>query len=89
MALRQYRHCSLFEMSAPGYDNLIRLILAVLDTCLTQKDNESANNIMLMSFTFFKTEEGGEKTFLQKEVSSHALWQRPDYWKSGIILQID
>ena len=73
-----------FILNDSGYEKIGELIQAVLNECERSKDIEAANNIIILSQTFYRRKEDESKEYLQLRINQHSLWKDLLFWESSI-----
>lgn len=72
-----------FALSTQGYSKIGELLLSVLNECERYKDIETANNIMILSQTFYQ-KTTTSKEFLQSFLVCHSIWKDLSFWEASI-----
>lgn len=84
--MNKLRLAGLFTLDEKGYYQIGELLYFILDEIITEKDYESAKNLMNLSQTLYKTasEPNKPRIFLQVTIENHPIWKNMDFWEELI-----
>jgi hypothetical protein len=76
----------MFTLENKSFYSIGELLLLSLDDIYTEKDYNSAKNIMNLSQTLYKTatEPNKPRMFLQNQIEKHPMWGSVDFWQEFI-----
>ena len=70
---------AILELHNNLYNIITKIFLLISDIILKEKDTETAKNILILSQTFYRNE-NGEKIYLFNNICQHQIYQKEEFW---------
>jgi hypothetical protein len=87
-SLSSYRANGNFCFPVDIYDLIYKFFKTIIDTILRDKDFHCGKNIIILSQTYYRLEDG-KKKYLQERIKKDELFQNFNFWKEYLEFSID